>query len=284
MKTIKADHLGMCFGVRDAIALAKTEIQNQPVTILGELVHNETVLRDLQSRGIGIETQLSNVKTETVIITAHGTSEKALRNVREHGHKVLQATCPLVHHAHRRLRELVDAGFHPVIIGLRNHVEVRGMTDDLADFDVVISESDIAALKERSRFGIVAQTTQPIQRVRYLVSLIQQRFPNAEIRFTDTVCQPTKLRQNAAAEIAKTCDVVLVIGGANSNNTRELVGTCRQFCERVHHIQTALDISPEWFENAESVGITAGTSTPDSVIQSVEKALEKMFEPMLCAN
>ncbi len=121
-------------------------------------------------------------------------------------------------------------GFHPVIIGKRDHVEVRGMTEDLDEFDVVLSEADVASLRERPRFGVIAQTTQPIDRVRQLVRLIRERFPESEVRFIDTVCQPTKQRQNAAVELAQKCDVVIVIGGAHSNNTHELVKTCSRFC------------------------------------------------------
>ena len=164
-------------------------------------------------------------------------------------------------------------GFHPVIIGQRNHVEVRGLTGDLDEFDVVLCGEDAAKLGERPRFGVVAQTTQPIDRVRRLVEMIRERFPKSEVRFVDTVCQPTKQRQNAAIELAQKCDVVVVIGGAHSNNTHELVKTCSLFCARVHHVQTAGDLCAEWFSDKDTVGITAGTSTPDSVIASIETTI-----------
>ncbi len=273
IKIIRAAHLGMCFGVRDAIALALEHSGAAPITILGELVHNSTVLDQLRSQGVHIEHQLTNVRTPTVMITAHGASESTLSRVRERGLNVLEATCPLVHYAHRAVSRLVQDGYYPVIIGKRDHVEVRGLTEDLAEFSVVLSEEDVANLPERARYGIASQTTQPIERVRCLVDLIGQRFPSAQVRFIDTVCQPTKQRQQSAIDLARQCDVVIVIGGANSNNTRELVGTCRQFCDRVHHIQTAADLENICFDRAESVGITAGTSTPDSIIDAVESWL-----------
>jgi len=273
MKIIRAEHLGMCFGVKDAIALALETAQQQPLTILGDLVHNQTVLAELKQQGIEFRSDAKEVGTGTVMITAHGASERKLVAVRERGLQVLEATCPLVHVAHRAVAKLVRDGFYPVIIGKRDHVEVRGMTEDLAEFDVVLSEEDVAQLRERPRFGIAAQTTQPIERVRYLVGLIRQRFPRAEVRFIDTVCQPTKQRQHAAVELAQQCSVVIVIGGANSNNTRELVQTCAKYCERVHHVQTAADLCEEWFCADDAVGITAGTSTPDVLIESVEKSL-----------
>lgn len=272
MQIRRASHLGMCFGVRDAISLALR--QTEPITILGDLVHNETVLQQLRSQGVRIQHQVADVTTPKVMITAHGASERALGRIRERGLSVLEATCPLVHHAHRSVTALVAEGYHPVIIGQRDHVEVRGLTEDLKDYDVVLSEEDVTRLAQRERFGIAAQTTQPIERVRRLVVSIESRFPQSEVRFVDTVCQPTKQRQTAAIDLARECDVVIVIGGAHSNNTRELVASCRRHCARVHHVQQAGDLQSVWFNGSETVGITAGTSTPDSVIDQVQAWLE----------
>jgi 4-hydroxy-3-methylbut-2-enyl diphosphate reductase len=260
MKILRADHLGMCFGVRDAIALALKESESAPLTILGDLVHNETVLATLQARGVAIEQDARRVNTSNVMVTAHGASGRALARTRALGLNVLEATCPLVRVAHEAVARLVSEGFHPVIIGQRDHVEVRGLTGDLDAFDVVLSEEDVRQLQERPRFGFAAQTTQPI-------------FPKGLFRFIYTVCQPTKQRQTAAAELARRCDVVIVIGGANSNNTRELVTTCGRYCGRVHHVQSVPDLDEKWFAGAQTVGITAGTSTPDSIIREVESAL-----------
>jgi 4-hydroxy-3-methylbut-2-enyl diphosphate reductase len=276
MKIIRAEHLGMCFGVKDAIALALGAAKHSPLTILGDLVHNETVLAELRAQGIRIEQQPRNVGSRAVMITAHGASERVLDETRKRGLNVIEATCPLVHLAHRSLAKLEREGFYPVIIGKRDHVEVRGLTGDLDAFDVVLDEEDVARLGERPRFGVVAQTTQPIDRVRHLVRLIRERFPRSEVHFIDTVCQPTKQRQNAAIELAQKCDVVIVIGGAHSNNTHELVKTCSRFCAQVHHVQTADDLQIDWFADAQIIGITAGTSTPDSVINAVEQRLSQI--------
>jgi 4-hydroxy-3-methylbut-2-enyl diphosphate reductase len=276
MKIIRAEHLGMCFGVRDAIALALKENAAGPLTVLGDLVHNETVLDGLRAKGIEIKQSASEVETQRVMITAHGASEHRMREVRRRGLNVLEATCPLVRVAHDAVAELVRAGFHPVIIGRRDHVEVRGMTEDLASFDVVLNEADVEQMRARTRFGIVAQTTQPVDRVRTLVALMRRRFPDAEFRFIDTVCRPTKQRQAAAVELAQRCDVVVVIGGANSNNTRELVATCERHCRRVHHVLSAEELRAKWFEDAETVGLTAGTSTPDTCIDQVERRIHQL--------
>jgi 4-hydroxy-3-methylbut-2-enyl diphosphate reductase len=174
------------------------------------------------------------------------------------------------------LKSLAGAGFFPVIIGKRDHVEVRGMTEDLDEFGVVLEDADLGALPRHSKYGVISQTTQPVEKVRRLVQLMRDRFPNAEVRFVDTVCQPTKQRQSAAADLAQKCDIVIVIGGTHSNNTQELVRTCARFCARVHHIQTALDLCAGWFLSGDVVGLTAGTSTPDTLINEAEQHIKQM--------
>jgi 4-hydroxy-3-methylbut-2-enyl diphosphate reductase len=265
----------MCFGVRDAITLALEQAEAAPLTILGDLVHNATVLAALRDKGIAFAHEATDVKTQAVMVTAHGASERTLANTRALGLDVVEATCPLVHVAHRAVKALVRDGYHPVIIGQRAHVEVRGLTEDLDDFDVVLDEQDILKLDWHPRIGIAAQTTQSIERVRHLVELIRRRFPEADVRFIDTVCQPTKQRQTAAIELARQCDVVIVVGGANSNNTRELVTTCSRYCPHVHHVQTESDLRPDWFRAAGAVGITAGTSTPDHLIDGIEQRIRE---------
>ncbi len=280
MRIIRATHLGMCFGVRDAIALALQHADTGPVTILGDLVHNPTVLADLRARGIAIAGDVAEVTTPTLMVTAHGASKRALADTRARGLTVIEATCPLVHVAHRAVDALVRDGYHVVVIGRRDHVEVRGLTGDLDDFDVVLDEDDVSRLAEHQRLGIAAQTTQPIERVRQLVALIRRRFPHADVRFIDTVCKPTKERQDAAVDSARASDVVVVVGGATSNNTRELVKTCGRHCSRVHQVQTEADVRPGWLAGADVIGITAGTSTPDEVIDGVERRIRHFAAEM----
>jgi 4-hydroxy-3-methylbut-2-enyl diphosphate reductase len=278
MKIIRAEHLGMCFGVRDAIALAFEHADTGPLTILGDLVHNPTVLAALQDKGIAVAQDAAQATTPTVMVTAHGTSERSLAKTRALGLAVVEATCPLVRVAHRAVRALVRDGYHPVIIGQRNHVEVRGLTDDLEAFDVVLDEGDVLALNEHPRLGIAAQTTQSTEKVRRLVALIRERFPRSDVRFIDTVCLPTKQRQDAAHKLARQCDVVIVVGGVHSNNTRELVNTCARYGANVHHVQTESDLRPEWFRAAGVVGLTAGTSTPDDVIDRIDRRIRELAE------
>jgi 4-hydroxy-3-methylbut-2-en-1-yl diphosphate reductase len=278
MRILRAASLGMCFGVRDAISLALEHADAGPFTILGDLVHNPTVLRALEAKGIGIAHDVAQVTTPTLMVTAHGTSDRTLARTRALGLTVVEATCPLVRVAHRAVAALARDGYHVVIVGQRDHVEVRGLTGDLDRFDVVLEDADVLALDAHPRIGVAAQTTQPVEKVRHLANLIRQRFPQSEVRLLDTVCKPTKDRQSAAIEMAREADVVVVVGGRSSNNTRELVTTCARYCARVHHVQTDDDVRAEWFDGANVVGVTAGTSTPDEVIDRVEARIR------LCAD
>jgi len=276
MRILRAAHLGMCFGVRDAIALAFEHADAGPLTILGDLVHNPTVLSSLEAKGIAIAPDVTHVKTPTVMVTAHGTSERSLARTRALGLTVVEATCPLVRVAHHAVTILAREGYHVVIVGQRDHVEVRGLTGDLDYFDVVLEDADVLALEEHPRIGVAAQTTQAVEKVRHVVDLIRRRFPKSEVRLVDTICKPTKQRQSAAVEMARQADVVIVVGGQSSNNTRELVKSCARYCPHVHHVQTDADVRPEWFDAAKVVGLTAGTSTPADVIDRVAARIHQM--------
>ena len=284
MRILRAAHLGMCFGVRDALALALEHADAGPLTILGDLVHNPSVLRVLESRGIGVASDVAHVQTPTVMVTAHGASQRTLARGRALGLTVVEATCPLVHVAHRAVAALARDGYHVVVVGQRDHVEVRGLTGDLDRFDVVLHEADVLALEEHPRFGVAAQTTQPVEKVRHIVALMRRRFPRSDVRCLDTVCKPTKERQTAAVDVARQADVVIVVGGRSSNNTRELVGTCSRHCTRVHHVEAAAEVRAEWFADATVVGLTAGTSTPDDVIDGVEARIRQCAPPPAVAR
>src|SRR5689334_10797846 len=202
MKIIRAEHYGMCFGVRDAITRAEKLAASGPVTILGELVHNPLVRDRLRALGAS-EASLDDkdVASPDVMITAHGASDAKRARWSAAGYRVSDGTCPLVHHLHAKLRELVAAGFAPVIIGQAGHVEVRGLTGDFPKASVIANAADILNLPKAERFGVVAQTTQPMDRVRELVRQIRRARPEAEVRFVDTVCKPTRDRQLALRQL-----------------------------------------------------------------------------------
>ena len=280
MKIILAEHYGLCFGVRDAIAEAEKLARRAPLTILGELVHNPVVRERLarhgvQERGLG-DFAPDGTDTRQVMITAHGASDRKRAEWSAAGFAVADGTCPLVRHAHRQLGVLVAAGFFPVVIGKAGHVEVEGLVGDFPEGCVIENEGDISRLPVRERYGVISQTTQPLEKVLELVEAIRRGRPGSEVRFTDTVCQPTKNRQNALHKLIAECDTLVVVGGRNSNNTLQLAAAARAAGLRVFHIERPGELEPEWFCEAGIVGITAGTSTLKETVAAVHARLEEI--------
>lgn len=265
----------MCFGVRDAIAQAEQLASAGPLTILGELVHNPLVRERLRALGAeeGSLEKKESATSAKVMITAHGASLVRRKEWAARGYEVADGTCPLVHHLHTQLGKLVEAGYAPVIIGQHGHVEVRGLTGDFPQAIVIGSEADIAKLANAPRFGVVAQTTQPIDRVRKLVRQIERARPQAEVQFVDTVCKPTKDRQLALQRLIEAAELIVVVGGHGSNNTRQLVETCRAAGRRALHIERPEELGAEDFVGIEIIGLTAGTSTLQETVDSVHARL-----------
>jgi 4-hydroxy-3-methylbut-2-enyl diphosphate reductase len=271
-----ADHYGLCFGVRDAIAEATRLAEQGPLTILGELVHNPIVRERLSSAGVHEGSLEHPAETEQVMITAHGTSD-AMRNAwRQSGRGVADGTCPLVRHAHEQLRTLVDLGYLPVVIGKRGHVEVNGLVGDFPEAIVVQNEVDADALPLDRKLGVISQTTQPIERVLDLVAAIRSARPQREVRFVDTVCQPTKSRQSALQKLIGECDTIVIVGGRNSNNTLQLVRAAEAGGARAIHIERAAELRAEWFTQSRVVGLTAGTSTLKETVAAVHDRLTQI--------
>jgi len=257
MKILLAEHFGMCFGVRDAVAQAERLAAEQPLTILGELVHNPIVRERLRAQGI-LEAPLAEIRStsERVMITAHGASDAKRADWHAAGFKVADGTCPLVRYAHEQLRRLVVSGFFPIVIGQPGHVEVEGLIGDFPEAIVLSSPVDVSLLPARDKFGVISQTTQPIDFVRKIVEAIRRIHPKAEARFVDTVCKPTKDRQAALRTLLEVADTIVVVGGRTSNNTRQLVETCRAAGKTVFHIERPGELQIDWFVNASVVGLT----------------------------
>lgn len=269
-----AARYGMCFGVRDALEAAEEAAKRGPVTVLGQLVHNEVVLKrmaelgaregDLWSRG---------AETEGVVVTAHGAADRDRKRWQAAGYRLTDTTCPLVHKAHQALAQLVAAGCAPVVIGKRDHVEVRGLSGDFAGTQVVLTEEDVEGLEFAPVFGVVSQTTQPVERVREVVEMIRRRHPGARVEFRDTVCRPTKARQDALTELCGEVDLVLVVGGSNSNNSWQLVEKARGLGCRAERVGGPEDVKEHWLHGVRRVGVTAGTSTLEETVQKVVRRL-----------
>jgi len=270
----------MCFGVRDAIDLALHLTRQGPLTILGDLVHNPDVLSEMDRAGAARTSEPEEVNTRALLLTAHGTSQRVKNDLREKGHQVHDATCPLVKRAHLALAKLVADGRHPIVIGDAKHVEVRGLVGDLDRYTIILNEEDLGRLDEwaqqGSKFGVVSQTTQPLSVVLSLVEAIRKRFPKNDIRFVDTVCQPTKDRQEAMNRLVAEADVIVVVGGPESNNSRKLTELARHLGRPAYQVASASELCREWFQGSQVVGLTAGTSTPDRAIEEVRSWLEAM--------
>jgi len=276
MNIILAKHHGMCFGVRDALRATHDAAKSQPVTILGQLVHNPLVDRHLSAVGArkGDLNDLSSATTRQVVITAHGASDVDRATWRQSGREITDTTCPLVHKAHQALAMLVREGYQPIVIGQRTHVEVRGLVGDHPQAVVVLSEADLDQIADHPRLGVVSQTTQPVEVALRIVASIKQRFPASEVRFVDTICHPTKQRQTALEDLCRHCDHVVVIGGRNSNNTRQLAEKAAALGAQVLQIESDAELEPAWFAAAQNVGITAGTSTLDETVDAVVERLK----------
>ena len=190
-----------------------------------------------------------------------------------------------MHHAHKQLRALVEQGYSPVVIGQRGHVEVRGLVGDHPTAVVVEEAADIAALPQNElKFGVVAQTTQPLGKVAGIVDALRIARPNAEVKFCDTICQPTKNRQNALRKLLTECDLIVVVGGYSSNNTRQLVEAARKASRRAIHIERPEDLRSEWLEDVENVGLTAGTSTLRETVSAVHARLVELASVRCAAS
>lgn len=281
MKITLARHHGMCFGVRDALRATHRQADQvapgQTVTVLGQLIHNPVAHRHLEAAGVRQADRhqpLDELPPGPLVITAHGVADRDRARWRASGREVVDTTCPLVHKAHHALAKLVAEGRHPVIIGKADHVEVRGLHGDFPHADIVLSTEQIDALPDHERIGVVSQTTQPADRVAQLVAHLRQVQPQADVKFTDTVCQPTKDRQRALLELCRDSEMVIAIGGRHSNNTRQLVLTAEAHGCRAHQVECADDLRREWLRGVERVGVTAGTSTLDETVAEVMAVLQ----------
>jgi 4-hydroxy-3-methylbut-2-enyl diphosphate reductase len=278
MEVIRASAMGMCFGVRDALRVAERIERPSDVTIHGELVHNPQVLVELETRGFhSLPEDEREVMPETasVLVTAHGISERERRRLTAAGKRLIDTTCPLVRRVHEAAQRLEREGFHVLVIGRPGHVEVRGIIEDLEHCDVLGNEQDVRCWPS-SKLGVVCQTTTPPRHAAVILAAIEERNPHAEVRFVNTVCQPTMERQTALASLCRSVDAIVVVGGANSNNTRQLLDLARESGTPAWQVQSASDLRSEWFAGCESIGLTAGTSTLDETVDAVADALQRL--------
>lgn len=285
MKVSLASALGTCFGVKDAINLALEPQFKGDLTIVGQLVHNRQVNESLKKNGVSVvdgANDLDKIKTKKVMITAHGAAEKMKKKLTDAGLVVFDASCPLVMRVHNTIKSMVDKNYFPVVIGQEDHVEVKGIVGDLDAYVVIGNEDDLEKLRStgKRKFGIVSQTTQQVEKVEQIVGKIRKMDCVDDVAFVNTICQPTRDRQIAVGDLADQVDLMIVIGGYNSSNTKKLVQVCNEKTVEAHHVEASSQLDKQWFTNKKHVGITAGTSTPEYIINDVHSAILEIAREM----
>ena len=281
MKVSLASALGTCFGVQDAINLAMTPDFGADLTIVGQLVHNPQVNESLKKNGVSLVADIEaidQIQTKKVMITAHGAAEKTKEKLSDAGFVVYDASCPLVMRVHKTIKSMVQKGYFPVVIGQEDHVEVRGIVGDLKEYLVVNDMSDLGKIEliGAPKLGIVSQTTLQVEKVEHLVRKIRDLDCVDEVSFVNTICQPTRDRQVAVRDLAGQVDLMIVVGGYNSSNTKKLVQVCEEKGIEAHHIESFSQLKRDWFYEKKHAGITAGTSTPEHVINEVHEEILKI--------
>jgi len=277
MRIRKAVHAGYCWGVERALDIVTETAAQHPgetVRTLGPIIHNPHVVQSLAEQGVQSVNDLDEMVEGTVIIRTHGVPPETYEHARGKGLNVVDATCPLVTLVQNKAKQLVQEGYHLVIFGNPKHPEVIGTIGHAGGKATVIEHpEDVEKLHLPKRVGVVVQTTQETE---LLAALLSQLAPRCkELKIFNTICNPTIERQEAARELARDVQVVIVVGGKNSSNTRHLAEVCREEGATAYHIEDASELDPSWVCGVENVGITAGASTPgwlmDQVIDRIQQ-------------
>ena len=282
MEVILAKSAGFCFGVKRAVETVyqQTETGKQIYTY-GPIIHNEQVVSDLENRGVKVidsDENLKEVKDGTIVIRSHGVSKEINRQIERQGIECIDATCPFVKRIHRVVEKASREGKQIVIIGNPGHPEVEGIRG-WSETPAVVIESEKEALEftnpENREICLVSQTTFNYNKFQELVEIIEKKGYNTIV--VNTICNATEERQTEAREIASHVDAMIVIGGAHSSNTRKLYEICRKECENTYFIQTLDDLKLDFPNSVLRVGITAGASTPNNIIEEVQNYVRINF-------
>ena len=278
MQVRLASATGFCFGVEDAIAIAEAAVEEHGpgrITALGPIIHNRQVVRRLEQAGLEQAGDLEAVESgKAVLIRSHGAPPEVFTRARQRGLHIVDATCGLVKRAQNVVKQLHEEGYHVVMIGDPNHPEVRGVIGYAPKVTVIDRGTDLAeALPPKERLGIVAQTTHAPEHVAGVIAEILKR-PYREVKIINTLCLEVTRRQNAAAMLAREVDVMFVLGGLDSANTREIATLCRDGGCDTHHLENWAQFDSAMVTGKTAAGVTAGTSTPSDVIEEFARNLE----------
>lgn len=270
MEVILAEHLGFCYGVKRAIEIARQNASTDGTSsTLGPIIHNPQMVERLKNEGVGTVGSLDEMEDGLVIIRSHGVGPEVYEEAESRGLELVDATCPHVKKAQLSAKLLSEEGYTVVIIGEKNHPEVKSIFEWTAqDAYIIEAEAEADALPSIGKLGVVSQTTFSGEKFRSIVSHLLEK--SREIKILRTICTATDLRQTAALELAENVDVMIVVGGKNSANTSRLAQLCATKC-KTYHIETVAELQDDWLKNVNKIGITAGASTPDWIIKEVYK-------------
>ncbi len=275
MKIRVVKEAGFCFGVKRAIKLAFDAVKSKDgkAYTLGPLIHNPQVVEDLRKKGVHVAKNLSRIQKGTLIVRSHGVHPETLKRIREKRIKVLDATCPFVKKAQRMARLLYDQGYQVAVVGEAHHPEVQGIVGYAGDSALVINHNRMRKnLPCFEKLGVIAQTTLNIDAFEQVVGKLVEKAE--ELKVFNTICHATAHTQKATLRLAGKVDVMIVVGGHNSANTTRLAKLCKRFGTTTHHVETAEELKRRWFKDKNSVGVTAGTSTPEWMIKQVAKRIK----------
>lgn len=272
-----AKSAGFCFGVKRAIDIAlEAAREEKNVAMLGDIVHNEFVVEQIKQAGIRVVNGIDDITEGILVLRAHGTVPDIYREASQKGLKVVDATCPMVLEIHKIARKLEAEGYQVVIIGDQNHDEVKGIAAQVRNARVVSRPDDLADWQRRAnRVGVVVQSTQNIENVQAILNRLVLMC--REVRFINTICKPTADHQNEIRQMPRLNDVMIIVGSYTSANTRRLTELSKVINPRTYQVQDAAELRPEWFAGADSVGISAGASTPDVIIGDVVDAIRRLY-------
>ncbi len=274
MKITVAKSAGYCFGVRDAVNLAYDASDKYgEVYMLGDIVHNENVVNDLSKAGAKVVDSLDSVpENSPILFRAHGTKNELWDKAKEKKLKIIDATCPLVHEIHREVKMLEKDGRKIVIIGDHGHDEVTAIADQVKDPIIVSNVKEALEIKRTRKIGIVSQSTQMIENVQEIINVLMTRI--VDIRFINTICYPTKRNHAQIKEMSVENDLMIIIGSFTSANSNRLTEIAKERNSNTFQVTCADDLEPSWFNNISSVGVSAGASTPDYLIEDVTNKIK----------
>lgn len=275
MKVIVADGCGFCPGVRNAIKIAyQTLAKKKNVYSLGEIIHNKDVVKQLADSGLKISENIKKIPCGTVIIRSHGAGEQQLKQIRKQGLKIVDATCILVKRVQKIAKMLHKQGYKVVIIGDNGHPEVQAVLGSAPDISVIGSDKDIDNLPKNKKLGVICQTTQSPEHFATVIAKIAET-PFSELKVINTLCKEAIKRQTCAVELCQKVDVMFILGGLHSANTKKLAELCKKYNKKTFHLQNFKELDTNTLLGNSTAGVTAGASTPQWVIDEFVENLAR---------